>query len=89
MFAFATNLCYTVTDVKNRASKRGYRDRFLVSIPLGAFMYTYRLPLSLAASGPQQEGIGTANQLGTEAGGVRRRPPPVVQRETKWIMCDN
>jgi hypothetical protein len=38
MFAFAANLCYTVTDVKNRASKRGCHDRFLVSIPLGAHM---------------------------------------------------
>ena len=35
VFASTRNLCYTVADVKCYASKRGFRDRFLVSIPLG------------------------------------------------------
>jgi hypothetical protein len=34
-FASTANLCYTVTEVKNRASKRGFPDRFLVRDPLG------------------------------------------------------
>jgi hypothetical protein len=37
-FAPAENLCYTVADVKCCASKRGFRDRFLVSTPLGAYL---------------------------------------------------
>jgi hypothetical protein len=37
-FAHTENLCYTPVDVKDRASKRGFRDRFLVSIPLGAYL---------------------------------------------------
>lgn len=40
-FALTKNLCYTVVGVKCYASKRGCRDRFLVSIPLGACVATY------------------------------------------------
>jgi hypothetical protein len=35
-FAPTVNLCYTMTDGRCCASKRGYRDRFLVRDPLGA-----------------------------------------------------
>jgi hypothetical protein len=38
VFVSTKNLCYTVADVKSLASKRGFRDRFLVSIPLGAYL---------------------------------------------------
>jgi hypothetical protein len=35
-FAIAADLCCTMAGFKCCASRRGYRDRFLVSIPLGA-----------------------------------------------------
>jgi hypothetical protein len=38
-FAIAADLCCTMAGFKCCASKRGFRDRFLVSIPLGAPRY--------------------------------------------------
>jgi RPA family protein len=53
VFALIENLCYTVVAFKSSASKRGFRDRFLVSDPLGAFyVYLAGWPNSLAARGP-------------------------------------
>jgi hypothetical protein len=48
----AANLCYTVADVRNRASKRGCRDRFLVRDPLGAGLGRGKLPHASESPNP-------------------------------------